>query len=154
METMNKNENAVALLQGILSGVLGGAQMHYIHAKINEQSGYVKLAARMLEEYEEEMASVATIIAHIRRLGGEPRHEVELMPVYSSVEEQIRKECEMQVAGVAALEVAIKQSETDIVTENYLMDYLEEETDHANWLRQQVQLIDGIGIQNYLAKQI
>ncbi len=154
METMNKNENAVALLQGILSGVLGGAQMHYIHAKINEQNGYVKLAARMLEEYEEEMASVATIIAHIRRLGGEPRHEVELMPVYSSVEEQIRKECEMQVAGVAALEVAIKQSETDIVTENYLMDYLEEETDHANWLRQQVQLIDGIGIQNYLAKQI
>lgn len=154
METMNKNENAVALLQGILSGVLGGAQMHYIHAKINEQNGYVKLAARMLEEYEEEMASVATIIGHIRRLGGEPRHEVELMPVYSSVEEQIRKECEMQVAGVAALEVAIKQSEADIVTENYLMDYLEEETDHANWLRQQVQLIDGIGIQNYLAKQI
>lgn len=151
---MNNQVSAVTLLQEILKGVLGGAQMHYIHAKLNEQKGFAKLAKRMLEEYEEEMASVATIMGHISRLGGEIKHDVESYHIYMDIEEQLRQEAKIQASAVVELERMIKSAELDLATENYLNEYFDDEVEHNTWLQQQVALIDAIGIQNYLAKQI
>lgn len=153
---MNKSVNspAIQVLQSILSALLAGAQMHYVHAQINKQRGFGKLASRMLEEYEEEMGSVADIISHLRRLGGSIEVKPEEVTIYLDVEEQIRREYELQHQGVAELEAAIKSTELDLVTDNYLQSYLEDEAEHEAWLKQQVELIDLLGISNYLAKQI
>lgn len=151
---MDNQVSAVTLLQEILKGVLGGAQMHYMHAKLNEQKGFTKLAKRMLEEYEEEMASVATIMQHITRLGGDIKHDVESYPIYTSIEDQLRQEAKIQASAVAELERMIRSTELDLATENYLNEYFDDEVEHNTWLQQQVALIDTIGIQNYLATQI
>lgn len=101
---MKQNLSAVTLLQTILKGLLGGAQMHFIHAQLNEQRDFSKLSKRMLEEYEEEMANAAQIMAHITRLGGEIKHEVSTFEIYTSIEEQIRQEAKIQAIGVEGLE--------------------------------------------------
>ncbi len=108
----------------------------------------------MLEEYEEEMGSVAEIINHLRRLGGSIEVKPEAVTIYPDVEEQIRREYELQHQGVAELEAAIKSADLDMVTDNYLQSYLDDETEHEAWLKQQVELIELLGISNYLAKQI
>lgn len=128
--------------------------MHYVHAQINKQRGFGKLASRMLEEYEEEMGSVAEIINHLRRLGGSIEVKPEAVTIYPDVEEQIRREYELQHQGVAELEATIKSAELDMGTDNYLQSYLDDETKHEAWLKQQVELIELLGIANYLAKQI
>ena len=128
--------------------------MHYVHAQINKQRGFGKLASRMLEEYEEEMGSVVEIINHLRRLGGSIEVKSEAVTIYPDVEEQIRREYELQHQGVAELEAAIKSADLDMVTDNYLQSYLDDETEHEAWLKQQVELIELLGISNYLAKQI
>lgn len=151
---MEKKLSAVELLQLILKGLLGAAQMHYIHAKLNEQKGFTKLAKRMLEEYNEEMDSVTTIMEHITRLGGKLTAEVESYAIYTNVEDQIRQEAQLQSAGVARLECLIRTSELDLATENFLNEYFDGEVEHNAWLQQQVALMDTIGVQNYLATQI
>lgn len=128
--------------------------MHYVHAQINKQRGFGKLASRMLEEYEEEMGSVAEIINHLRRLGGSIEVKPEAVTIYPDVEEQIRHEYELQHQGVAELEATIKSAELDMGTDNYLQSYLDDETEHEAWLKQQAELIELLGISNYLAKQI
>lgn len=151
---MEKKLSAVELLQLILKGLLGAAQMHYMHAKLNEQKGFTKLAKRMLEEYNEEMDSVTTIMEHITRLGGKLTAEVESYAIYTNVEDQIRQEAQLQSAGVARLEYLIRTSELDLATENFLNEYFDGEVEHNAWLQQQVALMDTIGLQNYLATQI
>lgn len=151
---MKQNLSAVALLQSILKGLLGAAQMHYIHAKLNEQRGFSKLSTRMLEEYEEEMTSVAMVMEHITRLGGEIKHEVQAFEIYTNIEDQIRQEAKIQAIGVEGLEEMIKAADLDLATENYLNEYFDGEVEHNTWLQQQVALIDTIGIQNYLTNQL
>ncbi|HML65173.1 MAG TPA: ferritin-like domain-containing protein [Dysgonomonas sp.] len=151
---MENKEKTLQLLEEVASGILGGAQQHFIHATINIQKGYVKLGNRMMDEYNEEMVNVAKIINRIIELGGTPDFEITPYPVYPEVENQLRNECQQQYEGLKELEQSLRAAEPDIVTKDFFTDYMIEETAHAIWLKQQVDFIESIGIQNYLAKQI
>lgn len=153
---MNQNNQSVELLKAILPTLISAAQQHYVHATINLKKGFIKLGNRMMEEYTEETATVGKIIDRLIELDG----TVELvnpeaqLSVYSSIEDQLRNECDYQFKSIALLEGAIRSTTLDLVTENFLTEYLNEETQHAAWLRQQVELMDTIGVKNYLSKQI
>lgn len=151
---MQTNESTIKLLQQLLSAVLAGAQMHYLHAQINRQQGFTKLADRMLEEYQEEMASVADFLQHIDRLGGSVEVTPESFTIYHDVHQQLLAEYTAQHEGVQGLERLIASSELDLVTDNFLQAYLDDEVEHEAWLKKQVGLIEQIGIANYLATQI
>lgn len=152
---MEDKEKIVQLLQEVASRVLSGVQQHFIHATMNIQKGYVKLGNHMMDEYNEEMAAVAKIIHRILELGGIPEFKVaDPYLVYPEVESQLKNECRQQFEGLEGLEQMIHATELDIVTKDFLKDYMKEETAHATWLKQQVELIGSIGIQNYLAKQL
>ena len=151
---MGDNEKILQLLQEITSGILSGSQQHFIHATINIQKGYVKLGNRMMDEYNEEMAFAAKIIDRILYLGGVPEFKSTSYPVYPEVESQLKNECRQQFEGLEELEKSIYITEPDIVTNDRLRDYMKEEAAHATWLKQQVDLIESIGIQNYLTKQL
>lgn len=151
---MEDKEKIVQLLQEVASGVLSGVQQHFIHATMNIQKGYVKLGNHMMDEYNEEMAAVAKIIHRILELGGIPEFKVTPYLVYPEVESQLKNECRQQFEGLEELEQMIHTVELDIVTKELLKDYMKEETAHATWLKQQVELIGALGIQNYLAKQL
>lgn len=154
MKGMENKEKTLLLLQEVASGILSGSQQHFIHATINTQRGYVKLGSRMMDEYNEEMSVVAKIINRILELGGTLEFKYVDYPVCSEVERQLREECKQQFDGLDELERSIEEAKPDIVTRDLLKDYMQEETYHASWLRRQVELIESIGIQNYLAKQL
>ncbi|MCF0235120.1 MAG: hypothetical protein HUK09_00075 [Bacteroidaceae bacterium] len=152
---MNANNSTVALLQLILSGLQGGSQLHYLHAIINRRNGFTKLADRMMEEFDEETKAIETVSNRLLALGATPQVAPETFEVFTSVEEQLRNECQAQVEGIAQLEAAFRAlTDLDVTTEIFLTEYIKDENEHAEWLIQQVNLIDQIGIQNYLAKQI
>ncbi|MBW3129419.1 hypothetical protein [Hymenobacter profundi] len=44
--------------------------------------------------------------------------------------------------------------DTDVTTENLLVNYIEGETEHLSWLKQQVDLMRTIGLPNYLTAQL
>lgn len=108
----------------------------------------------MLEEYREEMETVGKIINRILELGGTPNFIIEQFETYTDVETQLNKELKEQKEGLETIERIIEENDWDKVTEDFLTQYLIEENEHLAWLQQQVNLIQSVGIQNYLTKQI
>lgn len=147
-------ENNILILQKIAGGLTAGALQHFSHANINIQKGFTKLGNRMLEEYREEMDTVGKIIHRIIELGGNPHFEVDKFETYTNIETQSNKELKEQKEGLEALEKILEENHWDKITEDFLTQYLIEENEHLAWLQQQVDLINTIGIENYLTKQI
>ena len=151
---MKNREQIIGYLQETLSGVIAGAQQHFMHATINKHNGYNKLGDRMMEENTEEMDGARKFINRIIELGGVPNVQPEKWPVLMNIEEQLKVEFEEQEMALSALNGIIKAIEDDDVTKQLFQKYLMEETDHKHWLKQQLDLIESIGLQNYLASQI
>lgn len=153
---MKQNNQSTEILQTILPTLTTAAQQHYLHATINIKKGFLKLGNRMLEEYTEETETIGKIVERILELGGEVKLEYPdiKFQVFENPEDQLRNECAFQFQSIELLEKIIRESTLDIVTENFLIDYLADETEHAAWLKQQVDLINTLGINNYLTKQI
>lgn len=128
---MGDKEKILQLLQEVASGILSGAQQHFIHATINIQKGYVKLGNHMMDEYNEEMAAVAKIINRILELGGVPEFKLAPYLVYPEIESQLKNECRQQYDGLEELEQSIRATEPDIVTKEFFTDYMKEEVAHA-----------------------
>lgn len=149
----NKNQT-IEYLQKTLSGIMAGSQQHFFHAIINRQKGFNKLAERMLLESKEEMDGASVFIQRIIELGGIPEVQPEKWPVLMDVQEQLNIEYAEQELALTALNGIINSISDDDATKQLFQEYLQEETAHTQWLKQQLDLIKSIGLQNYLASQI
>jgi bacterioferritin len=108
----------------------------------------------MLAESSEELNDAERIINRILQLGGSPSLEPEPINIYQDPETQLRQECKSQHEAMAELQKLYSSIKEDVSTQNLLQDYINSETEHASWLEQQVNLMQLVGVQNYLATQI
>lgn len=108
----------------------------------------------MLFESKEEMDGASKFIQRIIELGGIPEVQPEQWPVLMDVEEQLKVEYEEQEMALTALNGIINSISGDDATKQLFQEYLQEETAHTQWLKQQLDLIKSIGLPNYLASQI
>lgn len=151
---MQDREQIIGYLQEILSGLIAGAQQHFMHATINKHNGFNKLGDRMMQESTEEMNSASKYIKRMIELGGVPKVQPEKWPVLMNIEEQLKVEFGEQEMALSALNGIITAIEDDDVTRQLFQEYLMEETNPTHWLKQQLDLIASIGLQNYLTSQI
>lgn len=151
---MQDKEQIIGYLEETLSGVIAGAQQHFMHATINKHNGFNKIGDRMMQESTEEMNGAGKFIKRIIELGGVPDVQPEKWPVLMNIEEQLKVEFREQEMALSALNGIIKAIENDDVSRQLFQEYLMEETNHTHWLKQQLDLIASIGLQNYLASQI
>ncbi len=151
---MATKEKTIKVLQALISELMSGKQQHYMHAVINKKKGFVKLADRMLQEHTEETEATARFVNRLLELGGTPDLKAYDMEVFTNVEEQLKKELEEQKEAMEALNKMFNEIQGDTITEQLLYGYIAEENEHLSWLQQQVDLMDTIGLQNYLSTQI
>lgn len=150
----NKMTQIIELLQNTVNGILNGSQQHLIHGTINIHKGYLKLGDHMLKESNDEVKDAERFINRILELGGCPTLEAVPYKIYMDVESQLKIEYQEQVEGLKSLEDSIRNLDLDKVTENMFIEYLAEETNHTTWLHRQINLIEEVGLQNYLASQL
>lgn len=151
---MKNKKQTIEYLQQTLSGVISGSQQHFIHGTINKSRGFNKLADRMIKESQEEMNGGSKFINRIIELGSVPDVQPEKWPILTDIHEQLKVEYQEQEMALTKLNDIIKSINDDEVTKNLFQEYLFEETNHTRWLKQQLDLIKGIGLQNYLASQV
>lgn len=151
---MKNKETTINFLQEVLSGIMAGVQQHYVHATINKQSGFNKLGDRMLEESSKELNEAGIFVNRIIELGGVPTVKPQEVLILMNIEEQFKTELKEQVFALDALEKIIATIDNDDVTKRIFQDYLADEAEHTTWLKQQIKLIDSVGLKNYLATQI
>lgn len=154
---MKGDEKIIDLLNDVLTGELTAINQYFIHARICENWGYQKLWKKLREESIEEMRDADKLIARILFLDGLPNlQRLGKVNVGQTVLEQLKLDLDLEKAAVKRLNDGIELARGlgDNGTRELLEELLTGEETHANWIEEQLVLIEQVGEQNYLSQQI
>jgi bacterioferritin len=154
---MKGNAKLIEALNDILTSELTSVNQYFVHAKMCANWGYKYLAEKNREESIGEMKHADELIERILFLDGVPNMQrLYKVKVGETVPEQLKLDLAVEVEAVARLNkaIALAVDVGDNATRDLLEDILESEEEHIDWLESQLNLIEQVGVQNYLAQQI
>ena len=142
-------------LQVIVTELAQQADGHAIQSKIFAAQGFSKLGEKYAEHATEERGYVDKCIDRILDLGGEVKNEAKKeAPVYTDVIEWIKYDLQVSKDGLAWLKDLTEEARDDYTTYDILKEYYQDEEEDMYWAEQQLELIEKIGLQNWLNHQI
>lgn len=149
------NKKSIEALQLFVTALSEGAFVHKIQGQIFKAQGFTKLATKYIGHYTEEMEWVEKFVDRILDLGGEIKvEEQKARNLISDPIEYIKADLAIQRPGVDLLRKCMLSLSEDITTFNLLKDYLEDEEEDLYWSEEQLELIQKIGVQNWLFTQL
>jgi len=154
---MKGNDDVVQALQDVLCAELTAINQYFIHARMNENWGYKKLAAYIQKESIEEMRHAQNLIDRILYFDGAPNMQKYMkINVGATVPEQFKFDLAVEYDAVPRLNKGIElaRAQGDNGTRALLEAILKDEEGHIDWLEAQLGMIEEIGVQNYLAQQM
>lgn len=152
---MEKKEQLITGLQAIVTNLSQQADGHVIQSRIFAGQGLDKLASKYAEHAEEERGYVTRCIDRILDLGGEVKNSAKQeTPVCQDAMEWVKYDLQVSRDGLAALMPLVELSQCDPSTYDILVAYYKGEEEDLFWGEQQLALIDMIGKQNWLVKQL
>lgn len=157
MSTNRANKKVIALLNDVLTAELTAINQYFLHAKMCENWGYVKLAKVVRAESIDEMKHADELIDRILYLGGVPNvQRLGKVNIGETVKEQFQCDVNFEYTAIERLTKGIElcSEEHDHGTRTILERILTAEEEHTDWLEAQLELIEQIGEANYLAQQI
>lgn len=147
----------VEMLNECLTAELTAVNQYFVHAKMQENWGYLRLAKRGRDESIEEMKHAEQLIDRILFLEGVPNlQRLFTVKVGEVVKEQFEAELETEVEAITRYNAGIQlcHDKGDAVSRDLLERLVADETAHCDWLEAQLDLIKQVGLENYLAQQI
>ena len=154
---MKGNKKIIDALNELLTGELTGINQYFIHAMMCRNWRYKKLADFTRKESIEEMHHAQAVIERILFLDGTPNMQRYMkVNVGQNVLEMHQFDLQLEHEAVSRLNqgVALCVAKGDNGSRALLEKILVDEEEHIDWLEAQLQQIQDIGIQNYLAQQI
>jgi len=151
------NEEVLQLLNQLLTNELTAINQYFIHAKMCENWGYERLAAKVREESIDEMRHADLVISRILFLDGVPNlQRYHKLHVGETVKEQLESDLQVEYSAIAFLNQGIEacRKAGDNATEDLMTKILVGEEQHTDWLETQLELIRQVGEQNYLMQQM
>ncbi len=154
---MKGDSKIIEALNAVLTSELTAINQYFVHAKMCENWGYQKLAAKKREESIEEMKHADDVIERILFLDGVPNMQ-RLSPVKVGEEpvEQHQVDLALEVDARKRLNdaIALCRDKGDNGTRELLEKILIEEEESIDWLEAQLHLVKDVGREQYLAEQI
>lgn len=154
---MKGNEEVLQLLNQLLTNELTAINQYFVHAKMCENWGYDRLAAKIREESIDEMRHADVVIDRILFLEGVPNlQRYHKLRVGETVKEQLESDLQLEYSAIAFLNQGIEacRKTGDNASEDLMRKILVSEEQHTDWIETQLELIRQIGEQNYLAQQL
>lgn len=154
---MPGDPDIIEFLNEALTAELTAINQYFIHAKMCESWGFLRLAKRNYDESIDEMKDAEKVIERILYLDGVPNlQRLNSVLVGETVPEQHRLDLELERAAVERYNrgVALAREKGDNGTAELLEDVLTGEEHHADWLESQLNVIEQVGLENYLSQQI
>jgi bacterioferritin len=154
---MKGSDKVIDLLNEVLTAELTAINQYFIHARMCENWGYLRLWKKIRDESIDEMKHADKLIERILYLEGLPNlQRLGKVNVGQNVPEQLKLDLQLETNAIKALNDGIEtcRSLGDNGSRDLLEDMLEGEEEHANWLETQLSLIAQVGEAHYLAHQI
>ena len=153
---MQSSPEIIELLNDVLTAELTAINQYFIHAKMQDNWGYRRLAEKGREESFGEMKHAEELIERILYLDGVPNMQrLGTVRIGETVPEQLRAELDTEKDAIARLAAGVEQCRrTDEGSRLLLEKILADEEGHADWLETQLELIRQLGEGLYLNTQV
>jgi len=152
---MADKQAEIAVLQAIVTGATMQSISHRIQGLVFGSQGFSALSEKYAEHAEEEMGWVDKFANRILDLGGEVK--IEAMPetkVYDDVVEYLKHEQQTSTDGIAQLVSLMPVLAEDFVAYEDMKAYIIDEDGDLQDTVQDLDLIELIGLQNWLALKV
>lgn len=154
---MKGDPEVIELLNACLAHEFSAINQYFIHSRMCQDWGYQKLAKKKYDESIEEMRHADRVIQRILFLGGVPNmQKINPVRVGENVKEQHEVDLKLEMEALERLSkgIATCRDKLDEGTRQLLDGILHEEEEGIDWLEAHLELIEQVGIQNYLAQMI
>jgi bacterioferritin len=154
---MRGDERVIELLNEQLSAELTAINQYFLHAKMQQNFGWVKLARHTRAESIDEMHHAETITDRILYLEGLPNYQ-RLFPVRigQTVGEMLKADLAVEIEAVDRLRRGVEymRSVSDITSANIFEAILASEEEHIDYLETQLGLLELLGEALYVAQLV
>ena len=150
---MQGDERVIEFLNEQLTAELTAINQYFLHAKMQENWGFTKLAKHTRHESIDEMRHAEVLTDRILFLEGLPNYQkLFALRIGETVKEQF--ECDMKIEQEAVKRlregIAYMRSIGDVTSARIFEDILADEEHHVDYLETQLELIEKLGDQLYL----
>ncbi len=150
---MKGDANVLKALNTALKGELTAINQYFLHSRMLEDWGVTKLAKHEYAESIEEMQHADRLIQRILLLEGLPNlQDLGKLMIGQDVKEVIECDLKLEQGGIKDYRASIKTAEEagDYVTADLFKSILADEEGHQDHLETQLNLIEQIGIENFI----
>jgi bacterioferritin len=154
---MKSSADIIQWLNRQLQHELTAINQYFLHARMYENWGLNSLNKREYEESIEEMKHADALIRRILFLEGLPNlQELGKLLIGEKAEECVECDLKLEMTSRETLLAAISASETakDYVSRELFKEILEDTENHIDWLETQLDVMQKVGIQNWLQSQM
>jgi bacterioferritin len=153
---MKGDPKVIDYLNEILKNELTAINQYFLHYRMLDHWGVKRLAKFEYGESIDEMKHADKLAERIFFLDGLPNFQLlGRLKIGETVEEILQADLDLENEAIPLLRDAIVHCETvrDFVTRDLLLGILDSEEDHVDELEKQFDLIERMGIQNYIQLQ-
>ena len=153
---MKGDDQVIQHLNETLKNELTAVNQYWLHYRMLDNWGIARLAEFERHESIDEMKHADRLAERILFLEGLPNFQMlGRLRVGENVEEILRADLELEREAVAQLKGAIAHCEAvrDYVSRELFADTLSNEEEHVDMLEKQFDMIEQMGLQNYIQLQ-
>ncbi|GAA1542391.1 bacterioferritin BfrA [Actinomadura kijaniata] len=152
---MEGDKDIIALLNEQLTAELTAINQYFLHAKMQENWGFTKMAAYTRHESIDEMKHAERLTDRILFLDGLPNYQkIGTLRIGQTIAEQLKADLEIELEAVARLRpgIDLMRSRGDVTSARIFEDILADEESHIDYLETELSLLRSLGEQNYLQR--
>ena len=149
--------DVIKYLNTVLKNELTAINQYFLHAKMLEDWGMLRVAAHERAESVDEMKHAEALMERILFLEGLPNlQDLGSLRVGQDVKEILECDLQLEMEALPELRDAIAHCERigDFVSRHLFREILGSEEEHIDWIETQLDLIVKTGIENYIQEQM